>query len=177
MKKSIHGNLVVIDQLGVLLIGEHDIGKSELSLALIDRGHQLVSDDVVDVDNHQGKLIGSCPTLTHRYLLISSLGIIDVSKLFGPDAVIPTHEIHLCVELCNPTQLPHAEHPLKPLSSTINLHDISIPKLFFPATNNKNLPLLVETLVRNFRLQRDGDDTSDIFNQRYHRALKSGGKP
>src|SRR3990167_6208059 len=146
MKKSIHGNLVIIDTLGVLITGERDIGKSELSLALIDRGHQLVSDDCVDLKSIDNRLMGSCPTLSNSYLLISGIGIIDIPKLFGHAAVVSEHEIQLCLELCTLDKIPPAKHPLRPVTETITLNNINLTKIFFPVTDSKSLPLMVETL-------------------------------
>lgn len=176
MKSSIHGNLVVIDQLGVLITGERDIGKSELSLALIDRGHQLVCDDVVDIEKKADKIIGRCPELINNYLLINGIGMIDVAKLFGAKSVLSSHEIHLNIELRKAAHLPALQDPLKPMTESFSLEGVTLPKFLFPTIENKGLPLLIEILVRNHRLALDGYNVSDVFNQRYQQEQQHDSK-
>ena len=89
--QTLHGNFMLIDQLGVLIKGSHDIGKSELALALIDRGHELISDDVVDLHREDQHIIGSCPALIRNFLNVSGIGMVNVEKLFGKNAVASEH--------------------------------------------------------------------------------------
>ncbi len=169
---SLHGNFLVIDKLGVIITGEPNIGKSELSLALLDRKHQLVCDDVVELKKQQEKLIGVCPALTRHYLMISGIGVLDIQKLFGPQSICREHPIDLIIHLVKLEKMPAIEDPLHPLYESLTLMNITIPKILFPAQVGKSLPLLVETLVRNHHLKISGDDAGEKFNRHYYDARK-----
>lgn len=166
-QKTLHANLLVIDKLGVLITGEPDIGKSELTLALIDRGHQLVCDDMVDIIQKNNKLIGSCPAVTNGYILITDIGVIDVSKLFGLNAVVIQHEIHLSIALVRPENKPPFEDPLNPMYKNEVILGVTLPKIIFPVHTGRSLPLLIEVLLRNHRLRKDGCDPSANFDIRF----------
>lgn len=169
-KETLHANLLVIDKLGVLITGEPNIGKSELTLALLDRGHQLVCDDVVDIMQKNNKLIGSCPAVTNGYILVASIGIIDVSKLFGLNAVVIQHEIHLSVALVNSENILPLEDPLNPIYQNEIILGVTLPKIIFPVCAGRSLPLLIEVLLRNHQLRRDGYDPSVNFNIRWQKV-------
>ncbi|QTS84130.1 HPr kinase/phosphorylase [Coxiella endosymbiont of Amblyomma nuttalli] len=169
-QKTLHANLLVIDTLGVLITGAPDIGKSELTLALFDRGHKLVCDDVVDVVQQNNKLIGSCPTITNGYILVTDIGVIDVSKLFGLDSVIVQHEIHLSIALVNLKDRVSIKDPLNPVYQNEIILGVSLPKIVFPIHTGRNLPLLIEILVRNHRLKKEGYDPSVNFSMRLQKA-------
>ena len=84
LRTTVHGVLVEIYGIGVLIIGESGIGKSETVIELIERGHRLVADDVVDIKQvAQDILIGTAPELIRHYLEVRGLGIIDVKTIFG----------------------------------------------------------------------------------------------
>ncbi|MFW0073028.1 MAG: HPr kinase/phosphorylase [Coxiella-like endosymbiont] len=169
-QKTLHANLLVIDRLGVLITGESNIGKSELTLALLDRGHQLVCDDVVDIIQKNNKLIGSCPAVTNGYVLISGIGIIDVSQLFGLDAVVMQHEIHLSIALVNPENEPPIEDPLSPIYQNEIILGVTLPKIIFPVYAGRSLPLLIEALLHSHQLRRHGCDPSANFNIRLQKV-------
>ena len=171
-QKTLHANLLVIDKLGVLITGEPDIGKSELTLALLDRGHQLVCDDVVDVIQQNNELIGSCPVVANGYVLVTDIGLIDVSKLFGLDAVVIQHEIHLSIALLNSENKPPLEDPLNPIYKNEIILGVALPKIIFPVHTGRSLPLLIEILVRNHQLRREGYDPSANFNIRLQKSEK-----
>lgn len=83
-RQTVHGVLMDINGMGTLIIGKSGIGKSETALELIKRGHQLISDDRVDVyEREQGYIIGNAPEVLERYLEIRGIGIVDVVKMFG----------------------------------------------------------------------------------------------
>ena len=169
-QKTLHANLLVIDKLGVLITGEPNIGKSELTLALLDRGHQLVCDDVVDVMQQNNKLIGSCPAVANGYILVTGIGVIDVSKLFGLDAVVIQYEIHLSIALVNPENKPSLEDPLNPIYQNEIILGVTLPKIIFPVHAGRSLPLLIEILIRDHRLRREGYDPSANFNVRLQKV-------
>ena len=153
-RTTLHANFLVIDKLGVLIMGKPNIGKSELTLALLDRGHQIVCDDVVDVVYKNNQLIGCCPAVSYGYILISNIGMIDVPKLFGFDAVVAQYEIDLIITLIKSEGNLKIVDPLNPVSQGNIILGISIPKIIFPIDTVRNLPLLIETLIRNQGLKK-----------------------
>ena len=169
-QKTLHANLLVINKLGVLITGEPEIGKSELTLALLDRGHQLVCDDVVDIMQKNDKLIGSCPEVTNGYILVSGIGIIDVPKLFGLNAVVVQHEIHLSIALVNPKRKTLIEDPLNPIYQNEIILGVTLPKIIFPVYAGRSLPLLIEVLLRSYQLRREGCNPSANFNIRLQKV-------
>ncbi|AKQ33421.1 HPr kinase/phosphorylase [Candidatus Coxiella mudrowiae] len=161
---SLHANFLVIDKLGVLIMGEPNIGKSELTLALLDRGHQMICDDMVDVVYQHNQLIGNCPAVACGYILISDVGMLDVSKLFGTDAIISHYEISLIITLIKPKDKLEIVDPLNPVCEEETILGVILPKIILPVYAGRNLPLLIETLVRNQVLKKEGYDSSVNFN-------------
>lgn len=153
---TLHANFLVIDKLGVLIMGEPNIGKSELTLSLLDRGHQMVCDDVVDVVYKNNQLIGYCPAISYGYILISSIGMVDVPQLFGLDAVVTQYEINLIITLIKLKGKLEIADPFNLISQEETILGITIPKIIFPvnAARNLSLSLLIETLVRNQGLKK-----------------------
>ena len=97
---SIHGVLVDVYGVGVLIMGESGIGKSEAALELIQRGHRLVSDDVVEIRKVSDEtLVGTAPDITRHFIELRGIGIVDVRYLFGVGAVLPEKEIDLVVDM------------------------------------------------------------------------------
>ena len=153
-RTTLHANFLVIEKLGVLIMGEPTIGKSELTLSLLDRGHQMVCDDVVDIICKNNHLIGSCPDVAYGYILISGIGMVDVPKLFGLDAIVAQYEINFIIKLIKCEKKLVIVDPLNPTSQEETILGITVPKIVFPIRTERNLPLLVETLIRNQSLQR-----------------------
>lgn len=163
---------MVINGLGVLMTGHPNIGKSELTLALIDRDHQLVSDDAIDIFERQGELIGQSPTMLNDCLLIKGMGIINIKKIFGDNAVVLEHQLQLIIDLIEPEDMPSSMDPLQPLIQEEKIHTITIPKIIFPALTGRALALLIETLIKNYQLKLQGFDAGKEFNVRQHQLLK-----
>ncbi len=100
LRTTVHGVLVEIYGIGVLIIGESGIGKSETAIELIERGHRLVADDVVDIKQvAQDILIGTAPELIRHYLEVRGLGIIDVKTIFGAKSIRDNIKIEMVIEL------------------------------------------------------------------------------
>ncbi|WP_423063674.1 HPr kinase/phosphorylase [Candidiatus Paracoxiella cheracis] len=169
-KTTLHGNFMIIDQLGVLITGDHGIGKSELSLALMDLGHQFISDDSVDLCCRDNKIIGTCPDVIDKFMIIAGIGVINLEKLFTPEAFACEHALQLIIHLVDPRDMPAIEDPLNPISKSEKILGIEIPEIIFPASAAKSLPLLIETLARNYHLKLNGYDTSVEFTKRHRQA-------
>lgn len=152
---SLHGNFVVIHKLGVLITGKPNIGKSELTLSFLDRGHKMVSDDMVDIISQGSQLIGSCPVVLQGYILIPDVGMLNITKLFGTDTVISRYEINLIINLIKPEYKLTTLDPFNPLYEEETILGVTIPKITFPVYAGRNLPLLIETLVRSQIMKKD----------------------
>ena len=95
---SLHGTMLSIFNIGVLITAEPRIGKSELALALIDRGHQLISDDVTNIINKNNSLIAKCPDLILNNLLIHGIGMLNIADCYGNSAIKSSHTLNLIIK-------------------------------------------------------------------------------
>jgi len=152
---SLHGVLVDIYGVGVLLLGDSGIGKSECALDLIVRGHRLVSDDVVIIRRRGGVLNGSSPELTRYHMELRGLGIINIKDLFGVAAVRSSKDIELVMRL----ESWKAARPYDRLGVdelTVRMMGVEIPYLVLPVGLGRNLSVLIEVAARNSLLKRKG---------------------
>ncbi|MBF0470806.1 MAG: HPr kinase/phosphatase C-terminal domain-containing protein [Gammaproteobacteria bacterium] len=150
---SCHATLVAIAQQGVLLRGESGIGKSTLALGLIDRGHRLVSDDLVEFSLCNQQLIGTVPRQQHALIQIDGIGLFDIARLYGPKAAISSHPIHLVVDL---TTEPLAEEPLLTLSATpISILNQTLPAITLNHQHHRITPQLLEMCVKRWHNEKE----------------------
>ena len=161
---QLHGVLVRILNKGVLLLGESGVGKSECALELVRQGHQLVADDVVEVFEREGVILGRAPSLTRNLIEIRGLGIIDLVDVFGPSAVCDEAEIELCVELVEWKE----SDRLGLESVTHELAGRQVPKFILPIGASRNLATLVETAAR---LTDHNRKTIDSFLEKHDSLL------
>ena len=142
----IHGVLLNIGNAGVLIIGESGTGKSDCALELLSRGARLVADDVVEIERVGAKLVGKAPERFAGLLEVRGLGIVDVRKFFR-DGYEPDHKVDICIEFQDRAASEHLER-LGNKSPDIAILGVKIPKYTLPAGYGRNLPLLVETIVK-----------------------------
>lgn len=169
---SLHSVLLGMYGLGVLLLGESGIGKSECALDLITRGHRLVSDDTVIVKKIGKKLEGCAPELTAGHIEIRGLGIIYVRDLFGVSSVEPSKKINLCIELRNWSVVEEIDR-LGLETKEEEILEVKIPKFVLPVSTGRNISTLVETAVRMFLLKSAGFDAAQKLIEK-HTAIVSG---
>lgn len=172
---SIHGTLVDIFSTGVVLMGGSGIGKSETALELIKRGHHLVSDDRVDINYIRGKLIGKAPSLLVNMMEVRGIGIIDVSKMFGVNTVIPSKSIELVIKLVHLED----DNEIERLGTTSKYKEIlnqRVPLITIPVTGARSVSEIVEVAVTNFKLKKSGYDSTYQFEERMNELLRKGDK-
>lgn len=164
-KTSIHANLMEIFGCGTLMIGDSGIGKSEVSLDLLKRGHVLVSDDKVEILNVRNKLEGSSPAITFGMMEVRGIGIIDVSRMFGINAVKRKSQITYCVDmrLFNPKEVVDR---LGSTSKTIEYLGVKVPYVKLPVSSGRSMAELVEIAITNFKLKDSGFDSAREFERR-----------
>jgi len=171
-----HGVFMDILGLGVLLTGESGLGKSELGLELISRGHGLVADDAVDLFRvSQTAIEGRCPDLLLNLLEVRGIGLLDIKAIFGETAVRRKMRLKLIVHLVRKETMEREFErlPYEPLYEDVL--GMPVRKAVIAVDAGRNLAVLVEAAVRNTILQLRGIDTYREFVERHQRAIESGG--
>jgi HPr kinase/phosphorylase len=171
---TMHGVFMDVLGMGVLIAGESGVGKSELGLELISRGHGLVADDVVDFARTEADAIeGHCPPLLANLLEVRGLGLLDIKSIFGETAVRRKMKLRLIVELRR--QAAAALMERLPLAGTTEeVLGLPIHKVVIPVAAGRNLAVLLEAAVRNTILKLRGIDTMAEFMQRQRQAIDGG---
>lgn len=154
-KITIHGVMVGMYGLGILILGESGIGKSECALDLIRMGHRLISDDSVQIKKIADVLEGSSPAITYEHLEIRGLGILNIKDLYGVAAIGQDKKIDLCIELKKWEKVVNIDR-LGIEMQEEKIFDISIPKFILPVSSGRNITTLVETAVRVHLLNNAG---------------------
>ena len=166
----IHGVCLNIFGTGVIIKGDSGIGKSEVALELIHRGHFLIADDAVIlkfIDEHT--IIASAPELLKNHLEIRGIGIIDVQKLYGVTSVLDKTRVKLILEI---KPLDGTEDRIGNDCTFEEIEGIKIPKLSIPITSGRNVANLIETAVANFNLKTiHGFNSAKIFNDDLNKLL------
>ena len=166
---TMHGVLMGMFGIGVLILGNSGIGKSECALDLITRGHYLIADDSVLIKKVGEKLEGKSPELIQDYLEIHGLGIINIRELFGVSAIGKGSQIEICIELRKWSDFEEIDR----LGITMmeeEIFGLKIPKFILPVSSGRNLSTLVETAVRIHLLRESGYDAAQSLIEK-HRTL------
>ncbi len=171
-KINVHGVLMDINGMGTLIIGKSGIGKSETALELIKRGHQLISDDRVDIfEKEIGILIGSAPPILRRFIEIRGIGIVDVVQLFGAGAYRETKKVRLVVELEKWEPEKYYDR-LGLQTEKIKYFDTEISKVVIPVLPGRNLALLVESAAMNEKLKYMGYHAAKEFTNSVNKLAR-----
>lgn len=172
----LHGVLLEIYGLGVLLIGDSGVGKSESALDLITRGHSLVADDRVTVKRYpNGELMGSCDEPLRHHMELRGLGIVNVQDLFGLAAVRERKTIDLVVELEHWDET--REYDRLGLDETLyEILDTPCPYIKMPVALGRNIAILVEIAARNHVLKLQGHHSAQDLARRLERELELRGR-
>jgi HPr kinase/phosphorylase len=173
---TLHGVMLDVLEIGVLITGDSSIGKSELALELISRGHGLVADDVVELQQIGPETIqGRCPPMLRDFLEVRGLGVLNIRSIFGETAVRPRKALRLIV------QLDPAEAGLEPKdrlatrAGTQDILGVEIPTVTLAVAPGRNLAVLVEAAVRNHILITRGVNSTAEFIARQEAAMRGGG--
>lgn len=163
--------------LGVLIIGHSGVGKSELALELLTRGHQLVADDATEFIRRGAGLEGRCPPLLNGFMEARSLGILNVRRMFGARAVRARHPLHLIVELefraSALKRVPDALERISGRRQPRKLLGAEVEQITVPIRLGHNLAVLVEAACRDFVQRRRGYRADEDFTRRQLRAIKN----
>jgi HPr kinase/phosphorylase len=168
----LHGVLLGMYGLGVLILGESGIGKSECALDLIARGHRLISDDSVVIKKIDGKIEGSSPELTREHLEIRGLGIINVRELFGVSAIGKCQNIELVIELKKWKESLNIDR-LGLDNQEEDIFGSKISKFVLPVSAGRNISSLVETAVRLHLLRVAGFNPAQKLIDKHSKMVNS----
>ncbi|MDE2093891.1 MAG: HPr kinase/phosphorylase [Burkholderiales bacterium] len=171
-----HGVFMDILGIGVLITGESGLGKSELGLELISRGHGLVADDCVELSRvSQSSVEGHCPPLLQNLLEVRGIGILDIRTIFGETAVRRKMRLRLIVHLVRRDTQDQDFERLPTGNVRQDVLGVAVRKVLIPVEAGRNLAVLVEAAVRNTILQLRGIDTFKEFQDRQRQAMLEGG--
>ncbi|MCK5685418.1 HPr(Ser) kinase/phosphatase [bacterium] len=170
---NIHGTLMDIYGVGVLFTGRSGIGKSEVALDLVERGHRLVADDVVNIEKASDNiLMGYGESLLQNTLEIRGVGIIDIRKAFGIRAVRTRKRVEVCIELVDWSDkekyerfgLDTVTHPII---------DIEVPFIKLPIFPGKNITVITEVIALNYLLKVIGEDPAKELQEKIRKEIES----
>ncbi len=170
----LHGVLIDVFGVGVLVLGESGIGKSECALDLIDRGHRLVTDDVVEIKRMADALVGSSPPLTRSHMELRGLGVINIRDLYGISSLRGSKRIELVVLM----ERWEAEKDYDRLGLRRERHEVlgvPIPMVRLPVAPGRNSAILVEVAARNQLLKERGYDAARRLARRVDQMIGRAG--
>lgn len=170
---TVHGSFVDVYGVGILFTGKSGIGKSEIALDLVERGHRLVADDVVVINkNTDTALMGTGTSLVQHFMEIRGLGIIDVRQMFGIRSIRFQKRLEIIVELevwddeNNYTRTGLEEEP-------VSIMNVEITNVKLPIFPGKNITVIAEVIALNYLLKTYGYNASEIFSNKLKDALKN----
>ena len=168
---NLYGVMLSIYGKGIMITGKSGIGKSELALDLIKKGHVLIADDRVDASRIHNDITCTAPKLLRKMLEIRGLGIVDVTRLFGAQSYLDKADLDLVISL---TKLEETiEHDrLNPINNSVDILGLDVPQLVIPITEGKNLSVIIEAAVSNYILREQGIDSNEGFKQRVRDELE-----
>ena len=171
---NLYGVMMNIYGKGVMITGKSGIGKSELALDLISRGHMLVADDRVDVSRVHNDILCQAPKLLRKMLEIRGLGIIDVTKLFGANTYLNKCDLDFVIKLVKLDET-MAKDRLNPVNEKLEVLGLEVPMLTIPVTEGKSLSVIIESAVINHILKKQGFDCNEDFKERFRQEIARNG--
>lgn len=169
-----HGVFLNIYGKGVVIRGDSGIGKSEIALELIKRGHLLIADDAIELYHIGQGIVGKAPEVLKNLLEIRGIGVIDVSKMFGVASILPKDNVEMIIQL--ERWLPSREYTrigVEEDDVTEDILTVSIPKIVVPVTGGRSMSAIIEAAVMNMQLKNSGFDSSKEFVNRVLNNIKN----
>jgi HPr kinase/phosphorylase len=169
---SVHGTLIDVHGVGLLFSGRSAIGKSEVGLDLVKRGHRLVADDMVLITRHsQGILVGRSSEMLEDHMEIRGIGIIDVKRMYGIGGTRSQKRVELIVTLVDwQEDFDYERVGLE--DEFITILGVEVPKITVPIFPGKNVTVIAETIAFNYLLRIDGYHAAQEFNKRLIRKMQ-----
>lgn len=174
-KRTMHGVLVEVYGIGIILLGDSGVGKSETALELVERGHRLVADDIVELRCVNGNTVlgrGANKIISH-HMEVRGLGIINIAQLYGVGSIREQKEVQLVVKL-EEWDSNKVYDRLGTENHTMELLGVKIPMLEIPVRPGRNVPIIIETAAMNERLKSMGYFSAKEFNQNVLKWIETG---
>jgi len=176
-QRAVHGSLVDVYGIGLLLIGKSGIGKSEVALDLVERGHRLVADDVVIATRRdESILMGTGTDLVQHFMEVRGLGLVDIRSMFGIRAIRFQKRIEVVVNM----EIWDEEKEYTRINMVKDTHDIlglDLPMVRVPITPGKNITVICEVIAMNYLLRHYGHDPAEVFTERLRNRIQQEGSP
>ncbi|MFB6248210.1 MAG: HPr(Ser) kinase/phosphatase, partial [Salinibacter sp.] len=176
-QRAVHGSLVDVYGIGLLLVGKSGIGKSEVALDLVERGHRLVADDVViATKREEALLMGAGTELVQHFMEVRGLGLVDIRSMFGIRAIRFQKRIEVVVNM----QLWDDDKEYTRINMVEDTHEIlgvDLPMVQVPITPGKNITVICEVIAMNYLLRHYGYDPAEVFTERLRQRLQQEGPP
>lgn len=177
-KITLHGVFMEVMGSGVLITGESSVGKSELALELITRGHRLIADDAPLFTRIGPNLLdGSCPEVLKNFMEVRGLGVLDIRAMYGENAIKPNKYLRLIIHLERMT--PESQQQLDRLYGSRAIKtilEVPVTEIKLPVASGRNLAVMVEAAVRNHILLESGHNASDEFIRRQQQHMNAKAK-
>ncbi len=173
--QTMHGVLIEVYGIGILLTGHSGVGKSETALELVERGHRLVADDIIEIRCVNGNVIlgRGINTFISHHMEIRGLGIINISQLYGVGAIRDQKEVQMIVQL-EEWNSNKAYDRLGTDQQYKELLGVKIPVIEIPVRPGRNLPIIIEAAAMNERLKNMGYNSAKDFNQNVLKWIETG---
>ena len=170
-----HGVFMEVMGIGVQIAGPSGIGKSELALELLSRGHRLIADDAPNFTRTGPDVVyGSCPEALHGFIEVRGLGVLNVRAMYGETAILQTKRLRLVINMELFSETEHqATNRLDTSDYYENILDVKIPLLNIPVAPGRNMAVIVEAAVRNHVLRQNGYNATEDFIQRQQHIMSS----
>ncbi|MEX1062362.1 MAG: HPr(Ser) kinase/phosphatase [Balneolaceae bacterium] len=171
IQTMVHGTMVDVYGIGILISGKSGIGKSEVALDLIERGHRLVADDVVMLSKKSSVLISSATEMNKHFMEIRGLGIIDVMSMFGIRSIRYQKRLEVVLNLSLWEESEKVERTGLNHDS-VTILDTVIPLIHLPITPGKNITVIAEVIAMNYLLEHYGYDASKAFQNKVQHHIR-----
>ncbi|SFM48892.1 Hpr(Ser) kinase/phosphatase [Ectothiorhodospira mobilis] len=171
---TLHGVFMEVLGIGVLVTGKSAVGKSELALELISRGHRLVADDAPEFARIAPDILrGTCPAVLENFLEVRGLGVLNIRAMYGDSAIKNSKYLRLIIELKDQkTVRPGDIDRLHGGRYTREVLGLEVPVITLPVAPGRNLAVMVEAAVRNHLLRLRGYYAGDDLAERMHRQMQ-----
>lgn len=172
-KEILHGVYMEVLGTGVLITGESSVGKSELALELISRGHRLIADDAPEFTQIGPDILdGRSPSILQGYMEVRGLGVLNIRDMYGDNAIKINKYLRLIIHMEKMDSDNHSNfNRLKGNNKIKTILNVDIPVTIIPVAPGRNLAVIVEAAVRNYILQGNGYDASQQLIDRQKQAI------
>ncbi len=170
LQTMVHGSMVDVYGIGILIAGKSGIGKSEVALDLVERGHRLVADDVVMLTKKSNVLMVSATEINKHFMEIRGLGIIDIVSMFGIRSIRYQKRLEVVLEL----SLWNKDQDIDRTGlnrDTTSILDVDIPLINLPITPGKNITVIAEVIAMNYLLRHYGYDAAEAFQHKVQSSI------